>query len=50
MTEHLGYDKHGAAPGVNARNGTRAKTVLTEVGPVEIHVPRDRDGPGLLHE
>ncbi len=44
LTEHLGYDKHGAAPGVNARNGTRAKTVLTEVGPVEIQVPRDRDG------
>src|SRR5436190_12669672 len=25
------------------RNGTRAKTVLTEVGPVDIQVPRDRD-------
>ncbi len=43
-TEHLGYDKHGAAPGENARNGTRTKTVLTEVGPVEIQVPMDRDG------
>lgn len=28
----------------NMRNGTRAKTVLTEIGPVEIEVPRDRDG------
>ncbi len=29
----------------NSRNGTRAKTVLTETtGPVEIEVPRDRDG------
>ncbi|UGY93934.1 IS256 family transposase [Streptomyces gobiensis] len=28
----------------NSRNGTRSKTVLTDVGPVEIAVPRDRDG------
>ena len=45
MTEHLGYEKHdpaGAGTG-NIRNGTRAKTVLTEhSGPVEIEVPRDR--------
>jgi transposase-like protein len=26
------------------RNGTRSKTVFTEVGPVEIDVPRDREG------
>jgi transposase-like protein len=26
------------------RNGTRSKVVLTEIGPVEIEVPRDRDG------
>jgi putative transposase len=46
MAEHVGYDKHDAAGrnGQNSRNGTRAKTVLTEVGPVEIEVPRDRDG------
>jgi transposase-like protein len=25
----------------NSRNGTRAKTVLSEIGPVEIEVPRD---------
>src|SRR6202008_291094 len=25
----------------NSRNGTRAKTVFTEIGPVEIEVPRD---------
>ena len=47
MTEHLGYEKHdpaGAGTG-NIRNGTRAKTVLTEhSGPVEIAVPRDRAG------
>ncbi len=28
----------------NSRNGSRAKTVLTDVGPVEVTVPRDRDG------
>ncbi|GII22524.1 IS256 family transposase [Planosporangium mesophilum] len=46
MTEHLGYDKHDPAgrTGGNSRNGTRIKTVLTEVGPVELDVPRDRDG------
>lgn len=27
----------------NSRNGVRSKTVLTEVGPVQIEVPRDRD-------
>jgi putative transposase len=27
----------------NSRNGLRAKTVLTEIGPVEIEVPRDLD-------
>lgn len=45
MTEHLGYDRHDAAgrDGGNSRNGTRTKTVLTEIGPVEIEVPRDRD-------
>jgi hypothetical protein len=43
MSEHLGYEKHdpqGRNSG-NSRNGTRAKTVLTEIGPVEIEVPRD---------
>lgn len=46
LTDHLGYDKHDPAGrnGENSRNGTRAKTVLTELGPVEIEVPRDRDG------
>ena len=45
ISEHLGYDKHEAEgrDGGNSRNGTRTKTVLTEIGPVEIEVPRDRD-------
>jgi putative transposase len=46
MDAHLGYDKHDPAgrDGGNSRNGSRSKTVLTEAGPVEITVPRDRDG------
>ena len=46
LTDHLGYGCHDAAgrDGGNSRNGRRSKTVLTEVGPVEIEVPRDRDG------
>ena len=46
MTEHLGYEPHdpvGHHSG-NSRNGTRTKTVLTEIGPVELEVPRDRAG------
>lgn len=45
MDDHLGYDKHDSAGrnGGNSRNGKRAKTVLTEAGPVEVSVPRDRD-------
>lgn len=46
ITDHLGYDKHdpaGRNTG-NSRNGTRAKTVLTDVGPVQVTVPRDRNG------
>jgi transposase-like protein len=45
MDEHLGYSKHDSAGrnGGNSRNGTRSKTVITEVGPVDIDVPRDRD-------
>jgi len=46
ITAHLGYEKHekGASADGNARNGTRAKTVLTKGGPVQIEVPRDRAG------
>src|SRR5712691_12849231 len=46
IDEHLGYPKHaveGRNSG-NSRNGTRSKRVLTEVGEVELEVPRDRDG------
>jgi len=44
LTEHLGYELHQEpAGGVgNTRNGSTAKTVATEHGPVEIKTPRDR--------
>lgn len=49
MEEHLGYAKHAAEGrnGGNSRNGTRSKTVITDVDPVEIDAPRDRDGTSL---
>ena len=42
ITDHLGYEKHDPVgkDGGNSRNGSRAKTVLTDVGPIEIVVPR----------
>jgi transposase-like protein len=45
ITDHLGYDRHDAVgrDGGNSRNGHRSKTLLTEVGPVQVDVPRDRD-------
>ncbi|GAA3971580.1 hypothetical protein GCM10023085_62120 [Actinomadura viridis] len=46
ITDHVGYDKHDASGrgSGNSRNGTRAKTVLTDVGPVEVKLPRDTGG------
>jgi putative transposase len=46
MTHHLGYDRGQeptATPG-NRRNGKGRKTVRTDGGPVDIEVPRDREG------
>ena len=45
LDDHLGYGKHDpeGRDGGNSRNGRRPKTVLTDTGPVEISVPRDRD-------
>jgi len=46
LTEHLGYEKGdpaGRGSG-NSRNGTSAKTILTEDGEIDIAVPRDRVG------
>ena len=38
LDDHLGYGKHDpeGRDGGNSRNGHRAKTVLTDTGPVEI--------------
>lgn len=46
MDDHLGYVKHepkGRGSG-NSRNGRSSKTIIGESGPVEIDVPRDRNG------
>ena len=46
LTSHLGYEKHdpaGRGSG-NSRNATTAKTVDTEVGPIDLDRPRDRNG------
>ena len=45
MTDHLGYE-HGDPMGHgtgNNRNGTSPKQVLTEIGAVDLDVPRDRN-------
>jgi len=46
MSHHLGYGPGQVRPeGVsNHRNGSSAKTVLTDSGSVRIEVPRDREG------
>jgi len=46
LTHHLGYEKGAsrASAGGNHRNGTTAKTVLTDEGPLPIGIPRDRAG------
>ena len=47
MGDYLGYEKRdhsGEKLTLNEWNGTRSTTVVTKIGPVEINVPRDRDG------
>jgi putative transposase len=46
LTGHLGYPAGQAPPGGagNVRNGSTAKTVGTELGPVAVKTPRDRAG------
>ncbi len=46
LSHHLGYPPGGDKPAEagNHRNGSTAKTVLTEDGPLRIEVPRDREG------
>jgi putative transposase len=45
MSDHLGYERHdpaGRGSG-NSRNGGYGKTVTTDVGDVELRMPRDRN-------
>ena len=44
LTEHLGYEPHERSGSSNARNGSTPKRLATEAGPVDLEVPRDRDG------
>ena len=46
LSDHLGYEPHREPPGGagNTRNGSTAKTLQTEHGPVEVRTPRDREG------
>jgi putative transposase len=46
LTHHLGYGKDQARPAgqSNHRNGTSAKSVLTDTGAILVEVPRDREG------
>lgn len=46
LSHHLGYPPGAPKPDSesNQRNGSSAKTVLTEEGPLRLDIPRDRDG------
>lgn len=46
LTEHVGYERGDseAALHPNSRNGTTPKTVASEIGDVQLDVPRDRRG------
>jgi putative transposase len=44
LTDHLGHPPRGMPQGPNVRNGSTPKTVATDLGPVTIRTPRDRDG------
>jgi len=46
MDEELGYKKHSVTGNNsgNSRNGAYKKTLKSELGPVELNIPRDRNG------
>jgi putative transposase len=46
LTEHVGYERGDPDAPLfpNSRNGTTPKTVASEIGDVELAVPRDRKG------
>src|SRR4051794_7964738 len=43
MTEHPGHPPGGVPNGRNVRNGSGSKTLQTDLGPVAINTPRDRE-------
>jgi putative transposase len=46
LSDHLGYEPHdpaGRGSG-NSRNGSYSKTVTTDIGDVDLRMPRDRNG------
>ena len=44
LDSHLGYDRHeNATQTTNRRNGASSKTVRSQLGELEIDIPRDRD-------
>jgi len=46
LTDHVGYEKGDPEARFfpNSRNGATPKTVATEVGDIDLDIPRDRDG------
>jgi len=55
LTEHVGYERgaQDASAFENSRNGTSAKTISTEIGEIDLDIPRDRAGtfsPMLIHK
>ena len=46
LSDHVGYDRGDPDASMfgNSRNGTFPKTVATEIGDVELAIPRDRNG------
>lgn len=43
LSDHLGYENGQSPAGSDRRNGSTAKTVSTDLGPVQVNTPRDRD-------
>ena len=44
LTEHLGHPPGGGRRAPTSATASTAKTVQTDLGPVEVKTPRDRDG------
>jgi transposase-like protein len=46
LSDHVGYDRGDPDAGMfpNSRNGSYPKTVASEIGDVELAIPRDRNG------